>query len=255
MQIDDFQKILLNEKITSLDEQLKVTAKKLQILEDKQSERLKIIDQKGVLKDVKNGYAIYHQKKNSYSTIQNKFEEYNKAEKEWNALKLERDNYFKSLDDLIIEAKQNIKNFEDTILDIHEYIMDTRGASFDIKIERKKQILSFEMRIDDDGSHSVDRTKVFIYDLALLFNEFTEKKHPKFLIHDNIFDVDNDTLEKSLNYLAKKETQDFQYILTLNRDKVENQENKIIELDINEHKIANFTKTERFLFGDRYAEL
>ena len=72
------------------------------------------------------------------------------------------------------------------------------------------------MRIDDDGSHSIERTKVFIYDVALMFNNYTKKRHPRLLIHDNIFDVDQDTLVQCLNYLHKKEEQnpnDFQYIL------------------------------------------
>jgi hypothetical protein len=65
---------------------------------------------------------------------------------------------------------------------------------------------------------SVDRTKVFIYDMALMINSHTKVRHPLFLIHDNIFDVDQDTLVESLNYLAERETDgiDFQYILTLN---------------------------------------
>ena len=70
------------------------------------------------------------------------------------------------------------------------------------------------------------------------------------LIHDNIFDVDQDTLVQSLNFLAKQEEKfdDFQYVLTLNRDKIENEERrKLIKLDVQKHKIASFTKKEKFL--------
>lgn len=81
-------------------------------------------------------------------------------------------------------------------------------------------------------------TKVFIYDMALLFNQYTRDRHPLFLVHDNIFDVDQDTLVQCLNYIYKQEEQyqDFQYILTLNRDKIENEEQrKLIQMDIDEH--------------------
>ena len=85
--------------------------------------------------------------------------------------------------------------------------MKNKEASFNIetKNSRSKDYITFEMRIKDDGSHSLERTKVFIYDMALLFNEYTKKRHPRLLIHDNIFDVDQDTLVQCLNYIAKQE--------------------------------------------------
>lgn len=65
------------------------------------------------------------------------------------------------------------------------------------------------------------------------------------MVHDNIFDVDQDTLVQCLNYIYKQEEQyqDFQYILTLNQDKIENEEQrKLIQMDIDEHQVAVFTK-------------
>ena len=72
-------------------------------------------------------------------------------------------------------------------------------------------------------------------------------------MHDNIFDVDQDTLVQCLNYAYRQEEHhsDFQYILTLNRDKIENEERKkLIKMDIDEHKVAVFTKVEKFLKRD-----
>lgn len=59
-----------------------------------------------------------------------------------------------------------------------------------------------------------------------------------------------------LNYIYKQEEQyqDFQYILTLNRDKIENEEQrKLIQMDIDEHQVAVFTKEKKFL-GRNYQE-
>jgi len=58
----------------------------------------------------------------------------------------------------------------------------------------------------------------------------------------------------------KKDNQNFQYILTLNRDelkKIENPEirNKIKNKIESEYKIASFTKEDRFLYGDKYSEI
>ncbi|MCP4695530.1 MAG: DUF2326 domain-containing protein [Gammaproteobacteria bacterium] len=164
------------------------------------------------------------------------------------------------LDEQLEKNGRVIKSFGETVLKIHELIMGNKTASFNIATINKdtaKEVVNFEMRIFDDGSHGVDRTKVFIYDTALMFNEHTRQKHPGLLIHDNIFDVDQDTLVQSLNFLAKQEElyDDFQYILTLNRDKIENEERqKLIRLDIETHQRAKFTKESKFLKKD-YQEL
>ncbi|MGC0789162.1 DUF2326 domain-containing protein [Pantoea agglomerans] len=113
----------------------------------------------------------------------------------------------------------------------------------------KKNVVDFTLRIDDDGSHSNEREKVFFYDISLLLTEKTFRNHPGLLIHDNIFDVDNDTLIKSLNFLAEKSSclKDCQYILTLNSDKLSKLDKKKIKLDINEYKRVSLTKKNRFL--------
>lgn len=161
------------------------------------------------------------------------------------------------LNTLLFRMQAFQESFQETILKIHERIMGNRKAAFMILTQQKtKTSIEFEMRVDADGSHSVDRTKVFIYDMALMFNEFTQKRHPKFLIHDNIFDVDQDTLIQSLHFLLKQEDlhDDFQYILTLNKDKIENElkNNQILLVD--RHFKAIFTKSKKFLKQD-YQEI
>ena len=131
-----------------------------------------------------------------------------------------------------------------------------RKSILDLKAQPKGQSkipLEIDLRIFDDGSRSVNRTKVFIYDMALMFNEYTSNRHPRFLVHDNIFDVDQDTLVQCLNYIYKQEEYDsgFQYILTLNRDKIENEERrKLIKMDVDAHEVAIFTKKKKFLKRD-----
>lgn len=257
--IDDFQRKLFNIKKTSIEEELEKVNEALSKIEGERSKSLTSLNKSGVFKDVKSGYAIYEEKKNEHKDIQTNYDNYEHYEKLWKQLKHENDSYFLDLDEQIEASKKIIESFNQTILKIHEYIMDSNVTSFEIKTKNtatSKQILTFEMRIDDDGGHSVDRTKVFIYDMALLLNEYTHLRHPKLLIHDNIFDVDQDTLLKSLNYLSLQESSKFQYILTLNRDKIENEEKeKTLELQISEHRIAYFTKQNRFLHGDKYAEV
>ena len=251
--IEEFQRTLVNQKAKELESQLKSIAEQIRVLDDEYSEKLKVIDKKGVLKNLKVSLKIYEAKKDSISHTKFLFDQYEKNEKKKRMLNLQKTQQLMEIDSEIEQNKEIMDDFIDTILEIHESIMGNKECSFSIQTvdkARKKTPVELTLRIYDDGSHSVDRTKVFIYDMALLFNQYTRDRHPLFLVHDNIFDVDQDTLVQCLNYIYKQEEQyqDFQYILTLNRDKIENEEQrKLIQMNIDEHQIAVFTKEKKFL--------
>lgn len=251
--IETFQRSLINQRASDLQNELYEITEQIRGLDEQYGEKLRIIDQKGVLKNLKNSLKIYNQKNQEYSKRIGLFKEYEHAEKEKKTLFLKKTQEILELDNEIDEKKNILNSFLTTVLSIHELIMGNKECSFTIETvnsKTSKQIVKIELRIYDDGSHSVDRTKVFIYDMALLFNQHTRKRHPGLLIHDNIFDVDQDTLVQSLNFLAMQEGkyQDFQYILTLNRDKIEHEEDlNQLNLDIEKHKVATFTKDNKFL--------
>ena len=251
--VEEFQRMLVNQKAKELENQLKEIAEQIRILDEEYSEKLKIIDKKGVLKNLKASLKIYEAKKESISHTKFLFTQYEKNDKKKKLLKLQKTQEIMKIDSEIDENEKLIDSFIDTILEIHESIMGNKECSFDIQTidtAKSKTPVELNIRIYDDGSHSVDRTKVFIYDMALLFNEYTRQRHPLFLVHDNIFDVDQDTLVQCLNYVYKQEEkyQDFQYILTLNRDKIENEErSKLIKMDIGAHQVAAYTKENKFL--------
>lgn len=257
--IEDFQRTLVNQKAKELESQLKSIAEQIRILDDEYSEKLKIIDKKGVLKNLKISLKIYEAKKESISRTKFLFEQYEKHEKKKRILNLQKTQQIMEIETEIEQNEEMMDSFTETILQIHEFIMGNRECSFSIQTIDKAQSktpVELVLRIYDDGSRSVDRTKVFIYDMALLFNQYTRDRHPLFLVHDNIFDVDQDTLVRCLNYIYSQEEQyqDFQYILTLNRDKIENEEQrKLIRMDIDEHQVAVFTKKKKFL-GRNYQE-
>ena len=257
--IEEFQRTLVNQKAKELESQLKSIAEQIRVLDDEYSEKLKVIDKKGVLKNLKVSLKIYEAKKDSISHTKFLFDQYEKNEKKKRMLNLQKTQQLMEIDSEIEQNKEIMDDFIDTILEIHESIMGNKECSFSLQTvdkARKKTPVELTLRIYDDGSHSVDRTKVFIYDMALLFNQYTRDRHPLFLVHDNIFDVDQDTLVQCLNYIYKQEEQyqDFQYILTLNRDKIENEEQrKLIQMDIDEHQVSVFTKEKKFL-GRNYQE-
>lgn len=258
--VEEFQRMLVNQKAKELEKQLKEIAEQIRAVDDEYSEKIKVIDKKGVLKNLKTSLKIYEAKKDSLAHTKFLFEQYEKNDKNKKLLKLQKTQEIMKIDNEIDENRKILQSFTKTVLEIHEAIMGNKECSFNIQTvdnTKSKTPVKLNLRIYDDGSHSVDRTKVFIYDMALLFNSYTRERHPMFLVHDNIFDVDQDTLVQCLNYLYKQEEkfQDFQYILTLNRDKIENEERrKLIRMDIDSHRIAVFTKDNKFL-GKNYQEI
>ena len=257
--IDNFRQNIVNKKLTVLKEEVSFLGKEIAKKDTAYSEKLKMIDKNGkVLKDLKSAFMISSQKNEELNRITSLVLSYDKAIKNRKKILQPELNKLKLQIEEEIDKRKNIKDsFERTVLNIHDYIMNNKNASFNIETKNTKNYVSFEMEVDSGGSYSIERLKVLFYDIALMFNEHTKKQHPKLLIHDNIFNVDQDTLIKSLNYLAKKEEQnphEFQYILTLNRDKIENEERQsLIKLDINQHRKVNLTK-ENPLFGIKYKE-
>ncbi len=258
--IESFQKNLQSIRAIEIEEDLMSVTETIRELDDEYSEKLSIIDQKGVLKNLKASISVYNQKNTEYSRKKGLYEEYVKGEKSKKALLLQKSQQLLELDNILDENNKVFNDFLNTMSTIHEAIMGNKECSFEVYTvsnNTSKKTVDVEMRIYDDGSHSVDRTKTFIYDMSLLFNQYSSVRHPLFLIHDNIFDVDQDTLVQSLNFLNKQEEKyiDFQYILTLNRDKIEHEERlKYINMNIDAHKVATFTKENKFLKFD-YQEI
>ena len=254
--VEQFQRVLINQKARELEKQIADISGKIRNLDDQYARKIQIVDKKGVLKNLKTGLRIYESKREAAAHTQLLFDQYDQYDKQIRQLNIRKQEQLLHIDDDIEAMANELKSFKMTISDIHESIMGNRECSFDIKAQPKGQSkipLEIDLRIFDDGSRSVNRTKVFIYDMALMFNEYTSNRHPRFLVHDNIFDVDQDTLVQCLNYIYKQEEYDsgFQYILTLNRDKIENEERrKLIKMDVDAHEVAIFTKKKKFLKRD-----
>lgn len=257
--IESFQNHIINEKLKEFISQHKIVSDKIRALDDKRAQMLSLIDKKGVFKNLKQSLAIYHQKSEESSNVRTQLKRYDSNVKDKNRLKAQKSTIVTRIDDNIVNNEKILLSFNNTLSHIHNEIMGNRGCSFEVvtvNTDTYKDVIRFEMTIDYGGSHSVERIKVFIYDLALLLNEFSSQRHPNFLVHDNIFDVDQDTLIRSLNYLyTLDDTSSFQYILTLNSDKLDNQEAKErLLFDVHDYARATFTKSDRFIKGNKYSE-
>ncbi len=248
--IDHFQKTLIDGRRNELEASLKDIDTKILRLDRLYKDKISLIDQKGALKNLRQTIATFQKKVEDQASLSAFIRKHADYEREKKEKTNERDSLIFLLDSLVSNASEVIESLEQTILDIHEDVAGNRLSSFGIEIKKNKEIVKFELRIYDDGSHSNEREKVFLYDIGLLTCNETGKRHPGLLVHDNIFDVDYDTLIKSLNYISdnKAAFERKQYILTLNSDKIhESDINSRLRLDLEGLKRAAFTKTSRFL--------
>jgi uncharacterized protein YydD (DUF2326 family) len=79
-------------------------------------------------------------------------------------------------------------------------------------------------------------------------------RHPSFLIHDNIFaSAGRDDMARALNYLAKQDQSQFQYLLTINKDEFDSSIKKF-DFDYRKKVQAEFTRAKPFL-GQHYVEI
>jgi uncharacterized protein YydD (DUF2326 family) len=247
--IEQFQNHLLGERKETLSSELKFVNDNLRLLDKQYSDSLKILDKEGSLKSLKQTYSAFQAKSDELGQLRSFIVRYDDLIVQKQRAKSEKESKLLELQGSITTARETIKSFEQTILSIHEFIQGNRKASFDIKPTSKKQVVEIIMRIDDDGSHSVDREKVFIYDFSLLTNPLTAQRHPGMLIHDNIFEVDQDTLGNSLKYLVEvaQLSDNQQYILTLNSDRLESFQDEGWYDALDAAVRARFTKAHRFL--------
>lgn len=254
--IDAFQSSIIDNRKGSLQEDIKKFEAEILSLSKRHKEKLMLLDQEGLLISLKQTIAVHQSKLEEFSALSSFIYKHNEYDSEYKAKKRERDDQVYLLESYVNDAKDIIDSFEKSILQVHDYVFGNRKSSFEIDISKKAEIVNFELRSDSDGSHSINREKVFLYDLSLLVNPNTSELHPNLLIHDNIFDVDQDTLIKSINYigenldlLSKK-----QYILTINSDKFSEADKELLNINLDDYSRASFTKLNRFL-NKSYQEL
>lgn len=247
--IDRFQRHLLEEKSKVVDAEIKELNKQLADLDKRYSKILAVLDQQGQLRSLRQTYASYQVKSDELGQLKAFIDRYDQLAIDKQKMRSDKETELLRLQGSIAGAKDTLRSVQRTILDIHQFIQGNRAASFDVRTTSTKQVVDIVLRADDDGSHSVEREKVFIYDMALLLNKFTKVHHPGLLVHDNIFDVDEDTLNKSLEFLFTRAEfdQEQQYILTLNVDRIAHATGEIWYDDVKRAVVASFTKAERFL--------
>ena len=109
--IEEFQRTLVNQKAKELESQLKSIAEQIRVLDDEYSEKLKVIDKKGVLKNLKVSLKIYEAKKDSISHTKFLFDQYEKNEKKKRMLNLQKTQQLMEIDSEIEQNKEIMDDF------------------------------------------------------------------------------------------------------------------------------------------------
>lgn len=250
--IDEFQNRLVSERHQTFSDRLVQIESRIAAQDQRYKSYLSVLDQGGGLKNLKQTYAALKHKSDELAQLSSFVTRYNELDLEKKQASAARQTELFRLETRIAAQADRIKSFEHFILDMHEHIQGNRKASFSVEVlaKPKKRVVEISLRIDDDGSHSVEREKVFIYDLALLLSAATRERHPGLLIHDNIFNVDDDTLSKNFDWLFRHANvaRDRQYILTLNTDLMHRLPSDALPLqDVRSCVRASHTKANRFL--------
>lgn len=252
--IDNFKIDIISQRKKTLLESKEKISKKINRLSKQYHDKTSVLDKKGNLRSLKTFLHEKEVKKQEYNKISFLFEQYEEQEKNKITVKAEREEMIVKLRADKEKQKSTILKFQETILELHEHLYGNRRASFDIEIKEAKRFnqkvfASFHMETDDSGSARTAHEKILIFDLSLLFCPATRKRHPKFIIHDGAFEgVNEDTKFQVLNWLDQQQDEEFQYIVTINRDSFESQENDgKFMFDFNQYVKAEYTKDNRFL--------
>lgn len=253
--IDNYRNTLVNKRLESLKKELFALNELIEKLDNEYAKILNLIDDTELNGNLKASLKIQRQKNDELNNLRSLINRYDTAEFEKKSLIIQRSTQIQEFDAQLVEHAKTLDGFKKTILQIHERIIGNRNTYFEIRVDfgvRRKDFFElWSLRIDSDGSHDVERLKVFIYDLALMFNENTKKNHPRFLVHDNIFGHSEDDIEKCLNFLCQQgqnHPEEFQYILTINKELVENLTSQSrLEFNIDDYIRATFTRQKRFL--------
>ncbi|WP_200912652.1 DUF2326 domain-containing protein [Methylobacterium sp. Leaf99] len=221
--IENFQHYLLQEKRKIINVEIRKLNSQLSELDNRYATLMSVLDQEGHLSNLRQTYASFQAKSDELGQLKSFLGRYDALliERQDKKSQIEAENLL--LRASILAVSEQLESFQRSIIAIHYFIQGNRNASFGVSVTAKKHVVDIILRIDDDGSHSVEREKVFIYDIALLLNVYTKYRHPGILIHDNIFDVDDDTLQRNLEFILTRARFDDeqQYILTINLDRIE----------------------------------
>lgn len=255
-QIDDFQNALTSEKLHELTQEIQQIDNQIASIDDAMAKLYEKTEARQQIDSLKEAVKQEREKHAELDKLSTVYETLLQKENEKKVLKKTKASLIEQLGAILIEIGNTIASFEDDLKKMHDFIAGNKHCQFQLNIsESLATFIEFVYRIRLDGSSGIDRIKTFIYDVLLMTNKFTSTRHPRFLIHDNIFaSTGRDDMVKALNYLhSLSKTHRFQYIVTINKDEFDSSLEEF-NFNVTDLMRAELTRQKPFL-GFEYSEL
>ncbi len=255
-QVDDFQNSLMSEKLKELVREMNAIDTQIEGLDAQMAKLYEKANAREKLDGLKEAVKLEREKNAELEKLTSAYKLLQEDVAVQKSLKKKKEALVEKLSMELLAISKTVTEFEEDLQKMHEYIAGNKHCQFKIDIsESLANFVVFDYRIKLDGSSGINRIKTFIYDVLLMVNKVTSKRHFGFLIHDNIFaSTGRDDMVKSLNYLHDLSAKNkFQYILTINKDEFESQI-KDFNFDYKKFIRAEFTRENPFL-GFVYSEV
>ena len=88
--VEEFQRVLINKKARELEQQITEISGQIKILDEQYAEKIRIIDKKGILKNLKTGLRIYEAKRDALARTQLLFEQFDLYDKQKKQLSVQK---------------------------------------------------------------------------------------------------------------------------------------------------------------------
>ncbi|OGF25103.1 hypothetical protein A2303_05775 [Candidatus Falkowbacteria bacterium RIFOXYB2_FULL_47_14] len=248
-QIDSFQNNLMSRKLKSLQEERMLLEDSRAHIDSKLSKIYQINNTKEKIENLREAIINHREKNNELANLSEKYKILEEQRNERKKIKKQNREILDDLDSKIFELSNVISDFENDLKNIHEFIAGNKECHFNIETKESAEYINIDYRVNLDGGSGVNRTRTFIYDVLLMLNIHTSKKHPGFLIHDNIFaSAGTDDMVKAFNYLYKQELSgnNFQYIVTVNKDEFDSVVNEF-DFDYKDKVRLTLTRQDQLL--------
>lgn len=261
-EIYEFQNELMSTKLADINSEIIEIDKEIDQADGELSILNKRLGVDGKIGDLKDSILKEQADSSELESLRSAYDDLQRATRRKTDLLKARTRLIDEIAAQLDQLSAAIEQFEDDLKEMHQFIADNQRCQFGIEVKDAPtktdftNFMEFNYRVDLDGGSGLNRIKTFIYDALLLTSKATRERHPRLLIHDNIFaSAGLEDTVRSLNYLQAKYDAGikFQYIFTINLDEFENKKSAF-NFDADAHTIRSLTR-ENQLLGAKYREI
>lgn len=221
------RKEFLEDEINLLEQSLEIRYKKIEEIELERQKLFSILDAQEAIKDLAEAYEYKGKLEAKASKLDSNYKSYKQLIKEKQEWQLNNEQIMVHMSSSIDAMEEQITEFKTVFAYIYSLIYP-KGNSSGISITQnlnkrnKKNKVSIDITFPDELSKGKNKGRTLVYDLAVMYYSITKnRKLPRFLIHDGIFDGMDKAHFVELYQFAKAvaaEGKILQYIVTINEE-------------------------------------